>query len=1123
MKRNINTIQNTDDTILANATERYIIEALANLGQRYSIKGDGISVRVNTLGKLIPEFDQDPTQYIVKVEKTNENSILFKLLHNDSILNGEAEASFSIDLDNGANIDSYSCIVNETDIKSFSKLYMYSTTNYFIYSGVQKFDDNLDNNMFVCEKYDKYTNTLSSSLKLYKYSYMSGYNFIILYLYKYSSNLYYLNIYHLYANEEDFINSVADFANHPDKPAYSFSPESFLSELYAQYKSNSSWNWLKHETQVQLANSTNHSIVVYHVNYNPNNGSYIVDSNLNNYTEELIEGQTFGSDTFTDPILFDTVYGVDKQIETTQYSQTYIYRKLKEEYSDQIFKSNANSTNTSYETLFKNVLKGLFLSSYNGQPLYIPLDYEFEYTYNTNDEWQMYYSAKDICIHDVAIISESSSVTNTEILNTILQYKDKSGIVRLIDKTTNDVEKSTFYSFYVEPDPENTSNIYSINVSKHFTMPYISPTGYWVVDDIETAIYARGKDAGNPNITIVKSDPDVHDTPTILSGGDKNYLESLDWCTEEATIKLPKRIIRNGNEVSYEQMQINHNETFDCYYFVPDLTKVQSKKLEEHVDKLKYCILLNLSSVKSIKDYNPVGTDDFSKTIRQIYGEDGIIMTFWTLVYEDGQYKFAPIERDNVAVDIDYMTNLYNIIGYAITNYIPNDPDNYMFTHLVFDNVNYLTKNRGTNSEANFPAYPVIKTVSAISDQSNQNLNNFNLKIEYNDTVVGSYYYTDEQGSFNATLDDGSPDPNDNANKSYTYLINSISQSESRRWFDNWKDNASSSTITNENYTYTVGNDTFAYLEYLPNSINNSVPMLDLSEIFIKDNTSLNKVNIVSFDKDANMYYSYIGTSHDTEDKTYLTIGTAKQNINIGTATLVDEHKEMFDKQAEMHIEFDNTRITSYAYIQNDLITEKDTITYGTTWRKFVIPNVNTYWTTTFRQTGFFESSYAYLCAAGNECVTNLEEFFNGDNAFIAMTVSERYKKQDNTTTLPFDMYINDMVSVPNLIKTISPRMYDAFNSYNVEVVSDNDVISYCKNNNVSYIGVRLNSSMQKDVYSLDNNKISTNIDNTKIFVSNELQISYYVSDNKYYLTINDMTNNDNMTYIHKLKNMYNA
>jgi hypothetical protein len=101
--------------------------------------------------------------------------------------------------------------------------------------------------------------------------------------------------------------------------------------------------------------------------------------------------------------------------------------------------------------------------------------------------------------------------------------------------------------------------------------------------------------------------------------------------------------------------------------------------------------------------------------------------------------------------------------------------------------------------------------------------------------------------------------------------------------------------------------------------------------------------------------------------------------------------------------------------------------------------------------------------------------------------------------------------------------MYDAFNSYNVEVVSENDVISYCKNNNVSYIGVRLNSSMQKDVYSLDNNKLSTNIDNTKIFVSNELQISYYVNDNKYYLTINDMTNNDNMTYIHKLKNMYNS
>ena len=49
---------------------------------------------------------------------------------------------------------------------------------------------------------------------------------------------------------------------------------------------------------------------------------------------------------------------------------------------------------------------------------------------------------------------------------------------------------------------------------------------------------------------------------------------------------------------------------------------------------------------------------------------------------------------------------------------------------------------------------------------------------------------------------------------------------------------------------------------------------------------------------------------------------------------------------------------------------------------------------------------------------------------------------------------------------------------------------------------------------------ISDNI-NSKNFVSNELDISYFEKDDKYYFTINDNSNSNFMTYLHKIKQQY--
>ena len=52
---NINTIQNQNDLayIISQSSEQYNYEALANLGQRYSIKGDGIKTNCFTVADIL--------------------------------------------------------------------------------------------------------------------------------------------------------------------------------------------------------------------------------------------------------------------------------------------------------------------------------------------------------------------------------------------------------------------------------------------------------------------------------------------------------------------------------------------------------------------------------------------------------------------------------------------------------------------------------------------------------------------------------------------------------------------------------------------------------------------------------------------------------------------------------------------------------------------------------------------------------------------------------------------------------------------------------------------------------------------------------------------------------------
>ena len=292
---------------------------------------------------------------------------------------------------------------------------------------------------------------------------------------------------------------------------------------------------------------------------------------------------------------------------------------------------------------------------------------------------------------------------------------------------------------------------------------------------------------------------------------------------------------------------------------------------------------------------------------------------------------------------------------------------------------------------------------TASTDDLNTGTNNFNISIQYNDTIEASYIKNAYESEY---LEEG---------QSYVNGIYSLTQSDTR-YYDNW--NSLDSNVKTSNDIYTYSNTTRKYFEYVPGTPSNSVPTFDMSEIFVRDFNTINRANILSFGSDASAYYSYIGSDYTLEDKSILKIGTSTTNINIGDQTLVaNKSEELFNKQRQLNVEFDNTRISSYAYIGNDLITEHDTITYGTTWRRYDIYKT-TYWTTTFRQTGryFMNELKAFKYSDTSYENNNVNDFSTfsktiTDNlsynlyaysySFIAMTVPE----QMHQNQAPFNMY----------------------------------------------------------------------------------------------------------------------
>lgn len=170
--------------------------------------------------------------------------------------------------------------------------------------------------------------------------------------------------------------------------------------------------------------------------------------------------------------------------------------------------------------------------------VYFPINYTFYYNCNDNDQSIIYNTVRDITVKwELDPMSEIGNITGDEPQMCIIADTSE--------------EKVALYGFTISYlDDEIINNVSILLLS---TLPFINSDGYWVINGVQTDIYALGQDAGNPNIILtytgVKHDDNY--TYDIIHGADKQLLKSWEWAPQQIMMEPLERDNNIANDFYY--------------------------------------------------------------------------------------------------------------------------------------------------------------------------------------------------------------------------------------------------------------------------------------------------------------------------------------------------------------------------------------------------------------------------------------------------------------------------------------------------------------------------------------------------------------------------------------------
>ena len=1107
MIKNVNLLQNPIE--YDKYVEEYLIQALANLGQRIGIKGDGISYQHFTFGDIIGEstsYYGTPTLGYIQYQKAVESdkyvaifgtctydeetgevynyNPLSESLDVNDVLYFPNDLSFDIILGGIEKYGKNSICINDgedltfmlvgkmmgtnddDDLNSILYYYKFDINSNLLKFGAKIYYDNSDDNgdwfhlMMITNKTYK-SNGYSNSALSDEYE-MEFYMFNAKTL-KEVDNKYYNSFLSSFkfsnyksTNEIPFsliraeYNDINELLSYNDVDSYHFSSNSPIS-LILNYLPNSLYD----KGTIELIYNTN------------NNEFFSVNSTefeniVSNFNAEY--GINLNEDIYQlNEDCNNLYYNIFSYYNEKYYLETragFIKRILSKLYEKACVKTNGDKPDFSKEIF-----------------LYIPIDYQFHYICNSNDSMYIYYSTNTYINYVNLKTTNTSNHFWEENTNLIFDYDD-------------DIGKVKTYNFEINYNRNNEKLINSVIIKDIFTMPYINAENNWSINDKNTTIRAVGKDAGNPNIILIYNRDKACDENSsyYLLNAISNYEKIKGAKFEQKLFNVHPALFENTYTIKIQ-----------CCAYIPTINK-------NNFEYFRNSIILSISDLECLSD-----------TSYKTYYKGSYILTMWRVAeVSDDEYEFQCINQ----IDSDYALALgstVNLINATNDETVENLNDQDLI--LLKAIITQLSQERLSINENN---WMIIKNkqseeYSVVNDNIGQYLNDLNGIIQYNDTVtLNNNHITHSQtnkylsslGNIKTTnsLYPKYYKSQSTVSTSKTEIIKELrnigtfigSERKSKVYVDGSQVQNIESLIQTIEKQYAetenviehqiqieqVEKSKYNYNEFV---FNENVPSLDFGEVFNRNFNVLNRLNVVSLDQNGRIYNAYLGTSYDEQNKGTLHIGSTNTNINVGTETLVDElEKTKFSTHDTVSIDFNNIILNASKQIISKQSILFQPIVNGVTYNIMTIPLI-----------GMCSAAYtSSLFTAENMLVNSIE--------LNEITGISSYKLSLYNL---FKTYFN--ITLPNTEDMISLNIY---NIQNILYDENGQLVEHPQfNEKMYYINTKNGTQNLNRTHILFKNDLiqSTHIINNNIvYPGLNLTVMYYTAfdessdTNKYFITL---------------------
>ena len=576
----------------------------------------------------------------------------------------------------------------------------------------------------------------------------------------------------------------------------------------------------------------------------------------------------------------------DNVLTVFKYIASVLIPEIKTLYNDSIYKIDGNGYLGLKRRIIYELIKHIYvefnkINSKTDTGIIVYFDKDFYISYIANTNTNVIYLSYDISFRGRGI--------NNAKIEPEFDYKNDTNIF-LADINTEE-DRYASYKFYINYIDDD-KYVDSITIDQTAILPYIDKNDdkkdVWYINGEQTNINATGKDAGNPNIMFISY------TMNESAGEDKSSVEINilhTYTDENVTLEILNTALQTPTERVMQKFYYDLGSSVNVansiaknYEFeiaLPEPNKLAARTgVENFIKNVLIFAIVDTKISTTIIDGETLHTTIGGQTGSSTY----LTVFFHISKTTDGKYEWVPIlnplySDDTVVsslgapvLDLSTMTSLSTLMNYYVR--VAFNPDVYYHRWVVFESTNETLKNTYTQATINSETkYPVIKVDTSATYYGVESKNNLNFTPKF----VAESSIIEDNGKINQ-INDTSVD-----NASFTIEDGTIS------------DVVGVVKVTNDN------KNTITQTEWIPNAkldqnagINDSYPMLDLREVFVNNQTLLNRLSIITTagvstgDKEKYpIYHAYIGHRYSSGNDgiASLVIGSEPEVYNMQNST----------------------------------------------------------------------------------------------------------------------------------------------------------------------------------------------------------------------------------------------